>query len=301
MIAKKLKSSRKFRAFLIALLLSAFLWFTSHLSGKFNVNISVDVHIKNIPEYYNTNHFPDTSLKLEISGSGFVLLRYYLKDKTIVELDFNHLKKLDSEDKHNFYIQKADLIKAIQNELPGNITITEFDYSNLLYSITSYPKKMVPVIAKVSYNCADGYMVLGKITLEPDSVILEGPSKTIRLIDSVLSIPVELKDLKDSTNINIKLQIKENDAWMFSQDNVNIHIPVTKVKRMVWTESFQTEVNGTVYQEEIRIEAWVPVYINDVKTRIKHRITDNEIMLTPEISTPCKVIGFSPSSISLIK
>ncbi len=301
MIAKKLKSSRKFRVFLIALLLSAFLWFINHLTREFNVNVNIDLHVKNIPEYYHTANFPDTSLQIEISGSGFGLIRYYLKDKTIVDLDFNQFSQQDAEDKHIFYIQKVDIVSAIQKELPGSITIREFDYSNISYSLTAYPTKKIPVITNLSYSCAEGYMVLGDILINPDSVLLEGPSKTIQTIDSILCAPVSLDNLEDTTKINVKLQMNEKDEWMFSRNTTDVVIPVTKVKRLTWTESFQTEVNGKLYSENIVFEAWVPVYVNKVQTRIRHKTSEKEIIFRPQLNTPSRLISFSPVSIPLDK
>ena len=299
MIAKKLKSSRKFRVFLIALLLSAFLWFINHLTNDFHVNVSIDVHIKNIPAYYQSNQFPDTTLQLEITGSGFGLIRYYLKDKLPIELDFSSFTKKDAEDKHIFALPKADLMTHLQREFPGNLQITEFDYEELSYSITSYPKKKIAVFPTLNYSCANGYMVLGQIKIIPDSVELEGPSKIIGVYDSLFTNLITLNNLTDSVNINAQLSILESDAWMFSSTSVDIQSPETQVKRIKWNEQFQVEIEGKVIKEDLVFEAWVPVYLNKVKTKIKHKIKDREIIITPQIISPARLISFSPSIIPL--
>lgn len=300
MIAKKIKSSRKLRVFIITLLLSAFLWFINHLAGEFNVKVDIDVHITNIPAYYDSSHFSDSGFQINISGSGFALIRYHLKDQKTINIDFSQLKRQDAEDKHIFYVPKPVILESIQRELPSNISISEFDYSHISYSLTSYPKKKLPVYAKLDYQCADGYMVLGQVIILPDSILIEGPSKKISNIDSILAIHLFEEKLRDSVNISVPIEINDADAWMYSKTSVDIQIPVIKVKRLSWTDHFQAEIDGKVYVENIEMEAWVPEYTNKVKVKFRHKVKNNEIIITPQLNTQCRLIRFNPTRIPLL-
>lgn len=299
MIAKKIKLSRKLRVFLITLLLSAFLWFINHLSGEFKVNVDVDVHLTNIPSYYNSQFFPDTCLQLEITGSGFGLIRYYLKDSAVVNLDFNQLTKQEAEDQHIFNAGKNYLIETIQKVLPGNIKISNFDYNQLQYSVTSYPSKNVAIYSDLEYDCAYRYMVLEPIQITPDSVHIEGSSKIINKIDSVFTAPVILKNLNDSVNLKAKLLIEEEDKWMFSTTEVQIIIPVVKVKRLKWIEHFKTDIEGKIIDKNIEMEAWVPENTNSVKIKFRYKIKNDEIILTPQVQSNLKLINYSPRVIPI--
>lgn len=179
MIVPKIKTKRKFRVFFIALLLSSLLWFINHLSGEFTVSVNIEVRTLNIPESVSKENFPDTSIQIDIKGSGFSLIRYSLKKNTNISLEFSQFKIQSAEDKLIYYTEKSDLVSKIEDNIPKSLSIINIDNDILAYSVISYPKKKIPVSLQVQFSSDNNYLILGKVKIIPDSIDISGPQQEI--------------------------------------------------------------------------------------------------------------------------
>ena len=298
MIIPKIKTKRKVRVFFIALLLSFFLWFINHLSGEFTVNVNIKVHTLNAPESFSKENFPDTSIQIEIKGSGFSLIRYSLKKNTIISLEFDQFKIQSAEDKLIYYIEKSELISKIQDNIPKSLSIINIDNDILAYSVISYPKKKIPVSLQLDFSCDNNYLVLGKIKIKPDSIIISGPQQEIDIIDSILSKKIQLLKLQDSVEIDVPLILHSSNC-KYSKDKIKLFIPVTKVKKHIFIQEFSQEIEGVLYKKNIEIQAWIPEYMNELPISIQHRIKNKEIRLNIKTKTAARLISISPKSIPL--
>ena len=73
--------------------------------------------------------------------------------------------------------------------------------------------KRIPVLPNVNINCQQQYMLVGKPYLDPDSVVISGPSYVLDTINAIYTKKIELDNVSEPIDKTITLEeIKGTDA-----------------------------------------------------------------------------------------
>ena len=98
------------------------------------------------------------------------------------------------------------MIKLINEQLKNNISVKNVSVNELMIELDIIVNKKVPVITKTDITFQDGFKAVGAIRVEPDSVLISGPSQVINEISR--NRYFSIKSLVDNNVIKIGLEIK---------------------------------------------------------------------------------------------
>jgi hypothetical protein len=226
---------RKLVTFLFFVVLSSAFWFVRSLSEQYEASITYPVRYVNLPENKVLIGNVPEKLKLRVHAKGFTILRSKL-NLNLIPLRFNvNSYLMNSSGTDSFYVVTESVKEILSGEL-GNVSILAISPDTLFFRFTEMVVKRIavkPVLAMHDKFFYQQYMQNGKISIDPDSIIISGPGSIVRTITQVLTEPLHFTGLSDTVVMNCK--IEPIDRVTFSQQLVKVSIPVdrfTEVEEM---------------------------------------------------------------------
>lgn len=259
---EKIKFSQKLLIFLFFILVSTIFWFLNALSKDYNTTISYPVHFTNFPkDKILVNKLPSHIL-LHVNSYGFTLLQHKLK-KSLLPIIFNvnsfALNKvpLSNHDigTSKFYILTSLAKQKIANQLSSEIKIIDISPDTLIFQFANIIKKKVRVKPMLKIDFEKQFMLKGKITIHPDSIILSGPYTILDTIDRVKTKYYFLNKLNKTIKKN--LEICDIKNVKFSKKRVIVKVPVEK-----YTEA---SLNVQIEVKNLPDSLYLKTFPNDVK------------------------------------
>jgi hypothetical protein len=223
-----LLQQRKFITFLFFLVLSVTFWFVRSLSEQYETNVTYPVRYTNFPENkVLIGEMPD-KLLLKVRAKGFSILRSRL-NLNLVPLKFNvNSFSLNSIGADTFYIITGSVKDILSSEL-DNMSILDIKPDTLFFRFTEIVVKKVAVLPKLAMHdnfFRQQFMLNGKISILPDSIIISGPGLFVRSIHQVMTKPLNYTNLTDT--IAVECSLEPIDKITFSQNKVRVSIPVDR-------------------------------------------------------------------------
>lgn len=221
--------SRRFRGFLVSLIISFLLWVFLHLSGNFTVRVPFQVKLINIPQKHALWANSDSIVDAELSGKGFSLIHYYYTHLSlpVIEVDYSRISVKLNNNKLWGYIPSARLIPLAQQFLPESITISSILPDTLRFSFANLVPAKFSVRPLVKVECKEGFMLSGPVKVNPTSIeayVLSAEQNIIRFISTE---PVDIKDASDTIIIMAALQKPSGLTFSkIADDSIRILIPV---------------------------------------------------------------------------
>ena len=223
-----LLQQRKIFTFLFFVLLSAAFWFVRSLGEQYETNVTYPVRYINYPENkVLIGEVPD-KLQLRVRAKGFSIIKNKL-NLNLIPLRFNiNSFLLNSIGADTFYVITETVKDILSNEL-DNMTILDISPDTLFFRFTEMVVKKVavrPILAIHDRFFLQQFMQNGRLGVVPDSIIISGPGSLVRSINHVLTEPLNLTNLADTTDVECDLE--PIDRVTFSQRKVKVSIPVDR-------------------------------------------------------------------------
>jgi len=222
------KYQQKIFLFLFFVVLSTIFWIIRSLSEVYEAEILYPVKYDGIPENKVLVSEPPDKLKLKVKAVGRTILSrkysFFLRPlKFNVSSYFIYTTGTDSS-----YVLTKIAREALSQEL-DNMTILDISPDTLFFRFT----EMVTKKAGIKHNIvnypkifARQYMLNGKISFIPDSIIVSGPYSIIDTLKNVYLEPISINNLNDS--IEESCVLKKIEQVTFSRKKVRMIIPVDK-------------------------------------------------------------------------
>ncbi len=222
------KYQQKIFLFLFFVVLSTIFWFIRSLSEVYEAEILYPVKYGDIPENKVLVNEPPDRLKLKVRAVGRAILShkysFFLRP-----LRFNVSSyTINTIGTDSCYVLTKIAREALSQEL-GNLTILDISPDTLFFRFT----EMVTKKAGIKHNIvnypdifARQYMLNGKLSFIPDSIIVSGPYNIIDTLKNVYTEPLSLNNLNDSLERSCVL--KKIDQVTFSRKKVRLLIPIDK-------------------------------------------------------------------------
>lgn len=242
----------KFKTVFISLIISFFLWLYVKLGDTYvyqmnirivPINIQSGKVLKNeIPEY--------ATIRLEGKGSSLMGLLLLWRSKVEFHLDLSTIN-FSWECNLNEYIKWVKLPGGYEKIVVNEIISPEV----VLIELETLVKKNVPISSEnIKVQTLEQYVQIGKIKLEPDSVLISGPESRIIKIKS---IDTEFKEYKDKRRpirgdyVNINKVYKSLFSYDIDGTNVDIDIQVIGERTL---EAVDVEVTNVPAGYRVRVE-----------------------------------------------
>ncbi|MCF6268423.1 MAG: YbbR-like domain-containing protein [Melioribacteraceae bacterium] len=204
---------------LLALIFSVILWVFVSFSNSYTTTFRVPVEFTNIKEGYALLSQTSSEIGLTIKGEGWSLAQITFGPETTFKISTNE----------NIGIQNYNVSDAIGENrwLSSSIEVVSISPLEIGYSVERLNYKTIPIVADISIGIDEGFGLVSKVELTPDSVKISGPKSLIDNIKSVVTEKYEFDNNDES--ISTQLKLKEIKHINFENDITNIEFVVQKI------------------------------------------------------------------------
>lgn len=257
----------KIFSLLIAIALSIYVNSENNIT---TAKIIISVDVRDLPEDKIVLWRAKKQVEVEVRGPTFLVNRLVATPPT--------LKVKPPEESNTVFtatINRSDL------DIQHPLQILSIEPSQVSFSVESKIKKevlvKVPVIGQLKKD-----LILESTKIYPEKVSITGPESEISKIDSIQTIPVDLKDIHESfsEDLSIRMPGKLSDSAI-STVKVSLIIGILDQKRTLTNIPIEVRQSG---MREIKITpSTVAVTVSGTKSTISH-IKTSEII--PFIKVP---------------
>ncbi len=214
----------KFKAMFFFLVLATLIWVLTKFSKQYTASATATINFVNVPKSTLVTDDNLDKLSFDLSASGFEFLFYKLKSPSI-DVD---IEKYYEEGANSITIPKSDLFRLISSNLSTNLEIMDLSVEQLQVSLDKIVSKKVAVTSKTEFSYKDGFRPVNSVKIEPDSIIIAGPSIYLDTINSVGTQLVIANELDKTTSMIVKIQSFENSKLSFSDQEVTVSVSVAE-------------------------------------------------------------------------
>lgn len=298
----------KYHILIASFLLSAVLWISLNLNQSFEIEKTVPVKININKPYAVSGNIP-LNIDVKFRGVGWNLIRLFTSFNQEFTYDINAKKK------DQFIILTKEYLDNNLG-LSQNLQIIGVSPETLFVRIESYEEKYVKIIPNLQINCMEGYQVVGRPEIRPDSIKIGGAIDILRMLDHLYTRNM----LFDKVNAGISRKINVSDSlsnilW-FSQNELDLKVNIepTAEKEFADIEIKVTELPDD--KEVLLIPQSVTVQLKGgvnqlagiepgkIKAHIDYRkiLSDSTGSLTPVFDIPAgsTVISAKPETIQYV-
>jgi hypothetical protein len=202
-----LLNRRNGMVFGLCLIMSFILWLLLAFNGTYTSTIRVPVLFENMPEQHLMPNALPEHVELQISGTGYQLLSYWIRsEKAALLLDGSMIRSMMKKDQYQFFITTRSGLDLF-NRTHVDITALHCHPDTLFLDFIQKTKKTVPVRVVSFLKFDPGYGLADSIRVTPDSVSLTGPHELLERIHLVETKPLVLQKLDRSVQSPIELQV----------------------------------------------------------------------------------------------
>ncbi len=221
------------------------LWLYVSLSLSYSLDLSIPLEIKTGKSQAITEDIPST-IDLTVKGKGWDLLSVLISKDLKYSLDLSKLRRDSKISTEQFISERLNLNPELSlvSINPDTINI-EFD---------KILEKTVPIKNNIKVNLREGYGIVGKPKLTPDSVTISG-----------------------SANIVSKIKFIPTEYRLF--ENVNNPISGTIALKDTLSNVLKSDVKFVDFEYSIQLSAEKTV--DEVTVEIRGVPDDKEVLLIP--------------------
>jgi len=237
----------KYHIFITSLILSAILWVSLNLNQQYEIEKNIPVKIDVNKPYAVSGNIP-LNVEVKFRGIGWSLIRLFTSFNLVLNYNINAKRN------ENIIIITKDYITN-NFAFAENLTITHVFPETLYVKTDKYEEKYLKLQPRVNIDCKEGYQVVGKTILEPDSIKVGG---SVELLNSLKYLPTKDEHF-NNINSNITKIISVSDT----------------LSNIIWHS--QNEVKLSV-----NVELSAEKELNGIEIIIQGVPEDKEVLLIPQ-------------------
>jgi len=193
---------------LFSLLIALFLWFYVVTDNYFTHTIKIPLYLVNKPKGFILTHTVPENVSVEVKGNGKDIIRFIYSKKRI-------LINLKDTQKTKIFNLSVDMIEGVpQNSRVRPVRIVS--PKNIKIELDKFAAKKVPIKPCISLIPLDGYIQVGDIFLDPDSVVISGPQSQLNKIKSIPTDSVTYKRIIKDFSKEVSLIRPKNNIIRLS-------------------------------------------------------------------------------------
>lgn len=237
--------------FLVFVGVASAFWFIMALNDSAEDHFNVNLRIVNQPDSVTFISDVPERFHVTVSDKGTNLWRNgYMKHPT-VNIDFKEYSS-DGVLKYSY----NDLISTLREAFGASAVITSVSLDSLQLFYTSNPGKKVPILVNCQVFPASGSTLEGSVKAKPGSVYVYGSKEALDTLHYVSTEPVTLRNLSETTDIEVKIQRLKNMRAMPSKVMLTVPIEPLVMKQAMVTVN---AVNVPKGEELLLFPSKVPV------------------------------------------
>lgn len=202
---------RNLTIFIFSFVFASALWFYIELSLSYTINLSIPLEIQSAKSQALAEEVP-SSIDIVLKGKGWDLLKILISKNLKYNLDISKLKKDSKIITEQFVNERLNL--------NPEVSIVEINPDTININFDKVSEKLVQVKNNIVINMKEGYSIVGKPELTPDSIKIQGASY---LLNKIRSIPTEVKRFNNlNSDIEGIVNLKDTLSNLISVDTRQI-------------------------------------------------------------------------------
>lgn len=300
-----MKTSKKIpKTFFVFVVISFFIWLLITFSKEYVTEVTLPVQYSNIPQNKLLQKAPIKVLNLSIKATGFKIAITELRKK-IITIDAS---KLQQKKANQYYILTRNQFLNIQKQLMNGVDLQEIEKDTINLNIDELASKYVALKPNLELEYHIGYDLLNEVSIQPDSILISGPSSQIESISQLELENLTLTDIKSDFSHELSiLKPKDLENIKLTTSTVTINGSVDKFTEGTINVPFTINnlpdnVNVTILNEEIQIVFVVALSnFNEVSKSSFKVECDYEMSANNDLSYLIPKITLKPSFVRSVK
>jgi len=257
------RNDKRVAAYLVCVFIASAFWFLNALSKTYTIDLIAPVHYTNFPANKTlANKLPE-EFELTMRAHGFTLLRQELSFLfSPLKFDVNELtnNKLTEKRKSSFIVPARQFLAELSSSLSNDIEILGMNPDTLFFRFDHSGEKLVKIVPNIQVSLKKQYQISGAISVEPDSVLINGSRSIIDTIQEVKTSKHSFELVSETIEKEVKLVgIK------------NIHIENQLVKLNIPIEEY-TEAEQSVQLTLVNKPENVKIKLFPSKVKVAYQI-----------------------------
>lgn len=249
------KNNPNYIIFFIFLGIASFFWLLNALGKTYTITIPYTFEYRNIPKNFTPAESSQHKVYTHVTGSGYVLLRYYAFDRFfVIPIDAGEFISDTTKPVHPVHI---NTLQKLQSRVSQSLLINTVDPTEITGKISIISQKKVPVFANTLLECRNNFEFITSHTIVPDSIELKGAKIILDTIKRIYTELYERSDIHSSFSTTLNL------------------IPIPGLRLEKSNVRFSTEVDEKLFKI---IE--LPLDISLVPERKQDRISESRVIIS---------------------
>lgn len=221
---------RKLSVFVICVVLSAIMWLLISLGKTYNNTVIIPVRYSNLPENKTLINEVPTYLVVNVSGTGYSLLRYDKKFEDTLEINLAYLRIDNAGRFQKGYLDFSRLSRQLQQRLQSSLTVNRVLTDTIVFVFDQEISRHVKVRPNIEFSIEDGYVLLDSISVSPSEVMVTGPESVLDTLQYIPTGLVRATAVNKTTYFKASLAPDEIGKNAFSEtDSVTIVLEVDQL------------------------------------------------------------------------
>lgn len=231
----------------LCLLISFLLWFTLTLRNSYTVTMNMPTMVVNVPENEALSRLPPSTIRMQVNGEGYELLRLHYNPLTI---------PIDASE------DQVDLISSARN-VTTNVRVESVTPQTFELSKEPVATRTVPIDFRGEVNTPPTHDLLESPSIDPDSVTVVGAESVIEDLELWPTEEITLSDVQDSMSVHVELA--DTLSGLVEKNRVSTTLEVVSVPFTEGTREIPVRVTGvpgdvvTLEPSTVRIRYRVPL------------------------------------------
>ncbi len=115
----------------------------------------------------------------------------------------------------------------------ADVTLQNIVPRRLVVHLDDIRRRSVPVYAPGIIQAASGFVLLGRVSVVPESVVVLGPAAQVNRIGRLYTIPLDLPDVRRTIRRNVDIDTTALGVVTLSQSQVEIEVRVDQITQRI--------------------------------------------------------------------
>lgn len=257
------RNDKRVAAYLVCLAVATVFWFLNALSKIYTVDLTTPVSYANFPVSKTLSNKLPEEFELTVRAHGFTLLRQELSFLFMpLEFDVNELtdNRMKENRRNYFAIPSRQFLNELSAQLSNDVEILSMNPDTLIFTFDKMSQKRLKVVPEVKINLKKQYQISGKITTEPDSIVVNGPQSMLDTLQEIRTV---------NKRYSMVFEPIEEEINVSSVNNIYADTPSVRIKIPV--EEY-TETQQTVPVSVINIPGEINVKLFPAKVKVTFQV-----------------------------
>lgn len=216
---------QKTHIFFVFLLLSFFIWLLMEFTKTTTSQVVFNVKYTELPSLKMIQNRPVKKVKATLKASGFQLIEYKIKNKTLAFKLSNII-----EGRKKSYLLPNRQLSKLNLEFSSGVEILKIHPDTIFVELGTEIAKKVPVKLNTEISYKLGYHLVKNFKLVPDSITIVGGEKYVSKINEVTTELLKIKDAYKSIQKTVLLEKKgDHKNVNYSKEEIKVTGEIDKI------------------------------------------------------------------------